>query len=182
MRAFLALPLPPDTATALLRLQEGFSFGKPVPEENLHLTLAFLGDVSETELADIDMALGGLGWPSFDVAFEGLDSFTEMDRGLIFAAVRHSDALDGLQAKITRLVRAAGIALPRRRFRPHVTLIRANRRPRGMDRDRIAAQLGARAEMPGFRAEAVVLYGSTLTPGGAIHEALARYPLADPLA
>ncbi|GAA5074097.1 RNA 2',3'-cyclic phosphodiesterase [Roseibacterium beibuensis] len=180
MRAFIVLPIPEETTAALARLQSALPVGKAVPEQNLHLTLAFLGEVSEATLEEIDMGLSGLHWPAVEIVFDGLDSFTEMERGLVFAAVRHTQALDGLQAKVAAVARAAGVDLPRRRFRPHVTLMRSNRRPRGPARDRLAAQLGARAAIPGFVARDIVLFGSTLTPAGAIHEALASYPLMEP--
>jgi 2'-5' RNA ligase len=182
MRAFIALPVSDDIAAALVRLQEALPVGRAVPEENLHLTLAFLGDVTHAQLDEIDIGLSGLRWPEVEVAFEGLDSFTESARGLVFAAVRRSEALAGLQSKVAGIARAAGVDLPRRRFRPHVTLMRANRQPKGPARDRLALELGARGDIPGFVADEVVLYCSTLTPSGALHEPLERYPLGAAIA
>jgi 2'-5' RNA ligase len=177
MRAFLALAIPDDTAAALVRLQGGLGFGRPVPEDNLHLTLAFLDDAPEAALADLHDLLSALRCPPVAIRFTGLDTFTEQDRGLIFAAVERSDALQALHDRVAGLCRAAGLDLPRRRFRPHVTLARANRRPEGRARDRLAAALGPVPDLPGFTARALTLYRSTLTPRGAIHEALADYPL-----
>lgn len=177
MRAFLALDIPDDIAAALIRLQSGIPFGRPVPEENLHLTLAFFEDAPEAALADLDDLMGGLRAAPVAIHFTGIDSFTESQQGLIFAAVERSDALQALHDRIAGLCRQAGLDLPRRRFRPHVTLCRASRRPEGIARDRLAASLGARPDLPGFTARAVTLYRSTLGPRGAIHEALAAYPL-----
>jgi 2'-5' RNA ligase len=70
----------------------------------------------------------------------------------------------------------AGADLPRRRFRPHVTLTRANRQPMGPARDRLAAALGNARRHPGFRATEVVLYQSTLD-GTARGTTASRYPL-----
>ena len=44
MRAFLALDLPQETRDALIRVQADLPVGRPVPCENLHLTLAFLDE------------------------------------------------------------------------------------------------------------------------------------------
>jgi 2'-5' RNA ligase len=177
MRAFLALPMPDDIAAALVRLQSGIPFGRPVPGDNLHLTLAFLEDAPEDALEDLHDLLTGLRAPPVEIRFTGLDSFTEADRGLIFAAVERTEALQALHDRIASLCRQAGLDLPRRRFRPHVTLMRANRRPDGPARDRLAAALGPRPDLPGFTATAITLYHSTLTPRGAIHDPLASYPL-----
>ena len=177
MRAFLAIDIPSDSAAALVRLQSGIPFGRPVPEENLHLTLAFLEDAPEPALEDLHDRLTALRNPPVDIRFTGLDSFTEAERGLIFAAVDRTEALQSLHDRIANLCRQSGLDLPRRRFRPHVTLMRANRRPDGTARDRLAASLGPRPDLPGFRATAVTLYQSSLTSRGALHDPLASYPL-----
>jgi len=177
MRAFLAIDIPEDVAGALIRLQSAIPFGRPVPEDNLHLTLAFLEDAPENALEDLHDLMSAFRAPSVEIRFTGLDSFTEGERGLIFAAVDRSDKLQSLHDRIAALCRSAGLDLPRRRFRPHVTLTRANRRPDGTARDRLAASLGPVPGLPGFTARAVTLYASTLTPRGAVHDPLASYPL-----
>ncbi|MDG3042650.1 RNA 2',3'-cyclic phosphodiesterase [Roseicyclus marinus] len=177
MRAFIAIPIPEDVAGALIRLQSALPYGRPVPEENLHLTLAFLEEAPEAALEDLHEMMSALRAGAVDIRFTGLDSFTEGERGLVFVAVERSEALQALQDRIAGLCRAAGLDLPRRRFRPHFTLTRANRRPDGPARDRLAASLGPVPGLPGFTARAVTLYQSSLTPRGAIHEALAAYPL-----
>ncbi|MDG4649044.1 RNA 2',3'-cyclic phosphodiesterase [Roseibacterium sp. SDUM158017] len=178
MRAFLAIPMPEDTATAMLEVQSRLPTGRPVPEDNLHLTLAFLGEVGEEVLADMDETLSATRLPVAEIAFGGLDTFAEMERGLAFVSVLHDDGLAALQAKVERIARMAGAALPRRRFRPHVTLMRSNRQPGGPARDRMAAALGMPVDIPGFTATELVLYRSTLQPGGALHEPLESYPLS----
>ncbi|MCU4655085.1 RNA 2',3'-cyclic phosphodiesterase [Roseibacterium sp. SDUM158016] len=177
MRAFLALTVPEDTADAMARVQSRLPTGRAVPEENLHLTLAFLGDVPETVLTALDEELSAIRLPPARVDFLGLGTFAEMERGLIFAEVRPDPDLAALQSKVERIARLAGADLPRRRFRPHVTLMRANRQPKGEARDRMALALGMPVEIPGFVARDLVLYASTLGPAGARHDELARYPV-----
>ena len=150
MRAFLAIPIPEDVAGALIRLQSALPYGRPVPEENLHLTLAFLEEAPEAALEDLHEMMSGLRVGSVEIRFTGLDSFTEGARGLVFATVERSAALQALHDRIAGLCRAAGLDLPRRRFRPHVTLTRANRRPDGTARDRLAASTGPVPGLPGF--------------------------------
>lgn len=177
MRAFLALPIPEDVADALSQLQSSIPFGRAVPEDNLHLTLAFLRDAEDKALELLHDLLSAMHLPPVDIRFTGLDSFTEMERGLVFAAVERTDPLYFLHDRVAATCRAAGLDLPRRRFRPHVTLMRANRKPVGPTRDRLAAMLGPLPGLSGFTARELVLYRSTLHPGGAVHEPLASYPL-----
>ena len=178
MRSFVAIPIAEESLEALLRLQAMIPVGRPVPEDNLHLTLAFLDDVETPVLEDLDMGLSGLRTAPVAVRFTGLDSFTEMERGLVFAGVDKTPELEALQGSVARAARSVGIDLPRRRFRPHVTLTRARRKPDSVARDRLAALIGAhRDAVPGFLAQEFCLYHSELHPSGARHEVLARYPL-----
>jgi 2'-5' RNA ligase len=178
MRAFLALPIPENTVAALIAVQGRVPVGRPVPEDNLHLTLAFLGDVGEAVLEALDDVLSATPLPTAHVAFGGLGTFGDMERGLVFAEVLADPGLTALQAKVAQVARMAGAELPRRRFRPHVTLARANRQPTGPARDRLAVALGTRLDIPGFEAGELVLYQSTLSPSGARHDPLAYYPLS----
>lgn len=177
MRAFLALPLGDAAIGALLRVQSMIPTGKPVPEDNLHLTLAYLGEVPAEVLETLHDLLSAARFPAPNVTFEALGTFAEMERGLVFATVAPNEQLASLQAKVAQLSRQAGADLPRRRFRPHVTLTRANRQPKGPARDRLAAALGTPIDVPGYAAHAMALYQSTLTPTGARHELLSTYPL-----
>ncbi|QXT39705.1 RNA 2',3'-cyclic phosphodiesterase [Gymnodinialimonas ceratoperidinii] len=178
MRAFLALPLAEPAIEALLSVQSTLPTGRPVPEDNLHLTLAYLGETSGDVLETLHDLLDAARLPAAEVSFDGLDTFAEMERGLTFASVASSESLVALQAKVAQFARQAGADLPRRRFRPHVTLTRANRQPKGPARDRLAAAISQRIEVPGFTALSVNLYESHLGPTGARHEVLASYPLS----
>ncbi|MBL4626954.1 MAG: RNA 2',3'-cyclic phosphodiesterase [Roseicyclus sp.] len=177
MRTFLALPIPDATIDALIRLQSTLPTGRPVPEDNLHLTLTYLGDTPEEVLETLHDLLTASRLPAAQITFGGLGTFAEMERGLTFAAIHPSDTLAALQAKVAQLARTAGATLPRRRFRPHVTLTRANRQPKGPARDHLAAAMGAQPDIPGFTTHALCLYQSHLSPQGARHEILATYPL-----
>ena len=158
-------------------MQGQLPYGRPVPEENLHLTLAYLGETPETVLEVLHDLLQATRLPAPHITFGGLGTFAEMERGLVFADVRATPDLTALHAKVAQIARQAGADLPRRRFRPHVTLMRANRQPKGPARDRLATALGLPCDVPGFTAHRMCLFQSTLTPQGAVHEVMADYPL-----
>ncbi|GAB5448852.1 RNA 2',3'-cyclic phosphodiesterase [Gymnodinialimonas sp.] len=178
MRAFIALPLAEPAVDALVRVQSLLPTGRPVPEDNLHLTLAYLGDVPADVLEPLHDLLQAARLPAPQIAFQGLGTFAEMEQGLTFAAVTPSDTLSALHAKVAVAARQSGADLPRRRFRPHVTLTRANRQPKGPARDRLAEAMGTPLNIPGFTAHEMCLYQSHLSEHGARHEVLASYPLA----
>lgn len=75
MRLFLAINLPDDLKKQLFELSRGLKgFGKIklVEEENIHLTLKFLGD---SEPKPIIKALDGIEFQPFDISLKGLGVF-----------------------------------------------------------------------------------------------------------
>ncbi|MDO6583968.1 RNA 2',3'-cyclic phosphodiesterase [Salipiger sp. 1_MG-2023] len=178
MRCFLALPVPDALIPPLLAVQEAIPVGRAVPEENLHLTLAFLDEQPDYALAELDAALAPV-LPGCALALDGLVSFGGRRVKLLAAGVVPEPGLVALRATVLAAVRAAGIELPRERFRPHITLIRFGAGLRESDRARLEAGV---AQVAGLRSApepacALRLVGSVLTPGGAIYETLAEWPL-----
>lgn len=179
MRSFVGLPVPEPLLPALLAAQAQVPQGREVPEDNLHLTLAFLGDVDPASLEELDLALEGRRLPVAEVALAGLATFGDPRPKVLAAEVVLSPSLKALRRLIAAAVRAAGLAMPAERFRPHITLRRFGR---GLDlraQTGLHAALGQtvlRASAPCLAAE-LVLYRSDLGPGGARYTDLARYAL-----
>lgn len=179
MRAFVGIPVPDDIADALEALGAELRFGRDVPAENMHITLAFLGDQPEAVLEEVHHALAVLAPRAPRIAFEGLDVFGGDRPRLLYAAIRPDPALTDLKQKIRRAVRSAGITLPHERFVPHVSLRRFSYLT-DPDIDTLARFLSARGatQVPAFVPEDFTLVQSTLSPEGAVYDTLARYPLS----
>lgn len=169
----MALPLPEGVAEQIGALQGLLATGRPVPEENLHLTLAFLGDVAGADLADLDLALADVRSPAPFVGLAGIDLW---DEALVIGA-RADPVLEALARKIAVALRGV-VDLPRRRFRPHVTIARMGRMAPG-NAERVGRFLSERADavLTSFEAEAFTLYRSHLRADGPLYEPLAEYPL-----
>ena len=163
-------------------IQRTIPVGRITPRETLHLTLAFLDEVEKPLLLDLDVALREINVEGFSLALAGLDVFGGTQSQILYVAVRPCEALGDLQARVTQVVRSAGIELPRRRYRPHVTLARFNRPPRGGEMDRLIAMMQTNAlEQAGdFNVERFALFRSDLGRGPAQHTELASYPLEVP--
>lgn len=170
MRAFIALPVAGDALDGITRLQQYLPEGRPLPEENLHLTLAFLDDQPEESLEALHEDLSGICAPGFAVPLRGLALFGQA----LAVEAEPVPPLAGLQTAVQAAARRAGIALPRRRFRPHVTFARLKGRGAGLSR---YISENAATRLPDLQAAAFSLFASTLRPQGALHEELARYPL-----
>ncbi|GGH28478.1 2'-5' RNA ligase [Cribrihabitans marinus] len=176
MRSFLALPLSEDARARLGALQASIPVGRAVPVDNLHVTLAFLDDRSEADLSALNDELELADLPACALRLEGLVALGGAAPRVIGAAVVRDAALDALHSEVQRAVRRAGLKLPRRRFRPHVTLARLQPWDAGDVPQILAAESGFRLDA-GPVAE-LVLYRSVLRRDGARHDALAAYPLA----
>ncbi|WP_289043712.1 RNA 2',3'-cyclic phosphodiesterase [uncultured Aliiroseovarius sp.] len=176
MRCFLALPLPDDLAAQLAGFALRLKVGRPVPEENIHLTLAFLGEQPLDALEELNTELEMLHAPPATVDLAGL---TTLGGGVPSVLAVGADGVDLLHKQAKQAVRRAGITLPYRRFRGHVTLVRMPQTPTGDD----LASLGRALETHGaIRYPTVTLgtlslYRSDLRADGARYERLADYPL-----
>jgi 2'-5' RNA ligase len=125
-RIFLALW--PDTrareALATLSIQTAKrSGGRPVPAGNLHLTLAFLGDVEAGRIKDACRAAGTVDVRPFELVLDRIGCFP---RARVAWAGCHAPdpALLRLAAALAQALRDHGFVLEARPFAPHLTLVR----------------------------------------------------------
>jgi 2'-5' RNA ligase len=183
MRCFLGLPLPEVVLNQVEPLQDEIPFGRLIPSENLHITLCFLDDQPEALLEALHQELSQLQAPDLQLELRGLALMGGKSPRVLCAEVTPNAALSQLQARLRSLVQVSGIELPRRRFRPHVTLARFAPRLKPGQELRLGQLLQAFGGFvtPVFQVNEMVLYRSTLLPEGARYEVLAQYPLgADP--
>lgn len=178
MRAFFALPLPEMLLGAVDAVQQALPCGRLVPKENLHVTLHFLGEMRDDALEDAHGAALALRPEPVWLALAGLGSFACGNASSLHAVVAPDPGLSALHAGLRSRLRGASIELPRRRFRPHVTIARL----RGKDPETAARLSLALEAHAGLRTRPVpvrafALYASLLRPEGAVYEELARYPL-----
>ena len=179
MRAFVAIDLPDPVISALEGLQEVMPLGKPVDPDQMHLTLAFLGEQPDDLIQSAHEALSDIRFPAFEMQLKGLGTCGSREPTVIWAGVRDAAQVKVLHDKILPALHGAGLPLERRRFRPHVTIARLD--PSGPPEHERLARFLSRWESfpsPSFTVTDFGLWRSTLRPKGAIHDELARYPLA----
>ncbi|WP_170404930.1 RNA 2',3'-cyclic phosphodiesterase [Ruegeria arenilitoris] len=171
MRSFIAISLSDDVKAAIAPLQRALPVGRLVSSDNMHLTLAFLDDQTEETLEELHEELLKLSAPPFGITFSGIESF-----GQVLAVVAEDcPALVALHQKIQTAMRRAEIVLPRRRFRPHVTIARF--KPGQREAVQLVQHPCTMSALPKMQVTGFTLYQSTLRPEGARHEALAHYVL-----
>jgi 2'-5' RNA ligase len=122
MRLFIAIRLSPEMKAALTDAQRAMFRhgvrGNFTSEENLHLTLAFIGEYPSAE-AVMD-ALSGVVFTPFDLRLDGIGRFGD----LWWAGLRESAALTAVVRRVRRALAEHAIPFDRKRFTPHITLLR----------------------------------------------------------
>lgn len=183
IRSFIAVDLPSKIQGRLDRvstqLQERLEDTpvRWVPVENIHLTLKFLGEVSESNLEVLKDLLKTVvaNHDKFEISIGGLGAFPKARRPrVIWIGIESPPQLASIQRSIESETARLGYARERRPFSPHLTLARVARGAGADDVRRVAEVLNN--FKVGFlgvaRVEAVRLYRSELQPGGAIYTGL----------
>lgn len=125
MRCFIGLDLAatPKLAIAQWRDKALPYFTKAVPVQNFHITLAFLDQVSLSQLDALCQELDSLDMPSFELTLDQLGYWSK-PRILWLGCQHLPAALEGLAAEVSRIARQCHIPIQQRQYVPHVTLVR----------------------------------------------------------
>ena len=143
-------------------------------DEQLHVTLRFIGDVDRPLAEDVATALGAIHAPAIELSLAGVGWFDHGARGALFARVAPRDPLAALHAKVDRTLVRLGLAPEGRAYLPHITL--ARRRSGAVDPAVWLERHAALSSTP-ERVSAMILFESHLGRHGASYEAVASYPL-----
>src|SRR5689334_12023836 len=121
-RLFVAIR-PPEHIRDLLidAMDDGADFRWQL-DEQLHLTLRFVGDVGRPMAEDLAAALAPIRSPRLELRIHGTGRFERRSSGALWAGVEPKAPLAALAAKIERACQAAGLAPEPRAFHPHITL------------------------------------------------------------
>ena len=123
MRIFIGIKFP-DCLEAILKIQEELRGLDPkanyTKKDNIHLTLAFLGELNDWQVARAKQILKGIEHPEFSAKIVRASKLRDM----AVLEVAPEPLLLSLQSKVEECLRSAGFALDRRRFYPHITLSR----------------------------------------------------------
>ena len=121
MRLFVAIDLSKEIKTAATGLMHDLKKagvkGNYVPSQNLHLTLAFIGEARADE---VKAALAQLEFKSFRLTLSELGTFGDV----LWVGTKGTQGLSGLARDVRRVLDAADIGYDTGKFVPHITLVR----------------------------------------------------------
>ncbi len=176
IRAFVGLAIPQSMSFQMAEISARMAAldkGKLVwvPEDNYHLTLLFLGQQEEQWLDDLAHAINEhVALSSQLLVTQQIMPFPESSPKIVAALIEQSEALSTLYKQVKKAAMICGMAVEKRRFRPHITL--ARKYPR-------QGQQLMPAAMDKLTDEAtrLIIYESHLSPSGAEYEPLYEFDL-----
>lgn len=184
-RIFVAIPLPPQAAADVARVFPPLPGLRPVATELLHVTLAFVGQVAEERVADVIAAAeaGARGSSAFAIGLEAIGRFPQHGPPTVIwagAAGPAADAIVRLGGAVRAQLLRWGVPFDPKPLRAHVTVARVQGGVTDEQaRDIEAAARSARIDGAiTFRAEALHVMESRLSPRGPLYSSRARIPLA----
>ena len=122
MRLFVAAKLSEEAVRRVRDAQDELRArsirGNYTPPENLHVTLAFIGEYGDPDR--VMELLETVSFRSFDIRLDRLGCFGDVG----WAGFRESRELGELARKVRRALADGEIPYDRKRFRPHVTILR----------------------------------------------------------
>ena len=128
MRLFIGINFSETTRLGLVVLQDelctksrGGNFTLP---ENLHLTLAFLGDCNDADRKAIQAAMDKINFDTFDIEIDNLGRFKRAGGDIWWAGMAECEPLTTLHNNLTKALTTAGFTLETRKYSPHITLAR----------------------------------------------------------
>ena len=122
MRLFVAIPLSDEMKKSITSLlhemkQKGIK-GNYVPLQNLHLTLAFIGETDDP--GRVKDALKNIQIKPFKLSFSEMGTFGD----LLWAGIKGNQGLSAAAKTVRDALDAAGVKYEHDKFEPHITIIR----------------------------------------------------------
>ena len=122
MRLFIAINLNDEMKESLIGIQHtmgayGMRGNMTVPE-NMHLTLAFIGDYDDPDY--VKSVVESIEIKPFDIKLSGIGAFKD----LWWVGLENSAPLQAVARRLRRALAEADIPFDRKKFSPHITIIR----------------------------------------------------------
>jgi 2'-5' RNA ligase len=183
VRVFVALNVPETVRSSIsafiAKLRPACAEARWARLEGLHVTLKFIGEVPEEQIAAIEGSLAQVPFHNpIEINFRNVGFFPNQKRPLVFwAGIEAGPELPALAEAVNASLEPLGIAREQKTFSPHLTLARfkpARGTPK-LDTLHIAIAAAAPLEFGSAIAKEFHLYQSILKPGGAEYTRLASF-------
>ena len=174
-RLFLAIRPPEKVRDLLIDAMDDSPALRWVGDEQLHLTLRFIGEVERPLANDIVAALQDIRSPGFELRVSGIGKFQRRSGGALWAGVEPKEPVTVLAGKVERTLQQVGLEPEHRAFSPHITLARWNRGSAEAVEGFLRQNSNLRSEP--FPVDRFILFESHLSRHGPHYEGVAAFPL-----
>jgi len=168
-RLFFAAWPSPAVQESLGKLAQGLKRecgGRAIPAHNIHLTLAFLGDVARDRLARLEEIAAAVSGQRFELDVARVEYWRH--NRIVWAGVDQCPGeLQALAAGLEQALAPEGFRFDRRPYVPHITLLRDARRAPAM----------AAIPAVSWRVHDFALVESVPRERGRVYGVLRRWPL-----
>jgi len=175
MRLFVAIELPDEVKRQLAGLRRDIAGVRWVAPEQLHLTMLFLGDLTEETTQQLSAAFSSIRIEPFELEISRTGCFpnTRAPR-VLWVGVMPQPELARLAERIKAAAESCSIVLEKRSFSPHITLARVKQPGAGA----VSGFLNQIIcnKFPTIHVHQFVLFQSCLTQQCAIHIPVRRFP------
>ena len=180
MRAFIAIEISEEIRSMLDRIEAHLKYAgadvKWVGPENIHLTLKFLGEITEEKCADVKSALDEVARSAkpFELTLKNIGVFPKMEFPRVVWVGIDSGQAEGarLAANIDEAMSNIGFEKDSRPFSPHLTIGRVRS---GLNKDKLREKIASASanfqltNIAPHKVNSVILFQSTLTQQGPIY-------------
>ena len=175
-RLFVAIRPPEEVRDLLIDAMDDSPALRWAGDDQLHLTLRFIGEVERPMANDVAAALAGIRFPAFQLRVRGTGRFDRRNGGALWAGIEPRQPVAELAAKVERACVSAGLEPESRAYHPHITLARWNRR----NAEAVSAFERRNADLASgpFEVRQFILFESRLSRHGAHYQEVTRYPLS----
>ena len=174
-RLFVAIRPPEHILDLLVDAMDDSADFRWQTDEQLHLTLRFVGEVDRPQADDLAEALGRIRAEPFRLRINGVGRFEQRSSGALWAGVEPKEPVAAVAAKVERVCMAVGLEPERRAFHPHITLARWKGRRTREVQSFLERTRGLSSDP--FEVDRFILFESRLSRHGAHYEAVAEYAL-----
>lgn len=178
LRLFVGIELPESVKKLLAAVREDYPGARWHAPEHYHLTLSFMGGVSEERAQRMAAALEGVSSSQFSLAVQGVGYFGTPQRpSILWAGLAPSVPLYQLQKTVEQRLLPLGLMLEDRPYIPHITLARVKQ---DVPLQRFL-QRHAQLSLPPFQVDHLCLFLSSGGEQGVRYEVVERFRLRKPV-
>ena len=185
LRAFIAVEIDNLTRQKISELisdlKKSNADAKWITENQMHLTLKFLGNIEEGRIQEISDALSSISnnFSSFAIRFSAMGAFPNLNHPAViwFGVDKGAESLIKLNHEIENSMERSGFAKEGREFKPHFTLARVRSHKNILNLAKLIQKTGFASEND-IKIDKLTLFQSVLNPKGAIYTPLATYLLS----